>query len=117
MLGDIIKKDDFKNEKHVPVIECPDKVKAGEEFMVEVQVGKEIAHPNTVEHHIAWIDLFIHYDGDPNTVNLGRFEFGAVVGQPHVKHVIKLDKPGKLIALSYCNIHGLWESSKEIVVE
>jgi len=27
-----------------------------------------------------------------------------------------LKKSGKLIAVSYCNIHGLWESEKDIVV-
>ena len=30
---------------------------------------------------------------------------------------VSLKKSGKLIAVSYCNIHGLWESEKDIVVE
>lgn len=117
MLGDIIKKDDFKNEKHVPTIECPDSVNSEEAFSVEVQVGKEIKHPNTVEHHIKYIELFVHYDGDPNTVCLGRYDFGPSVGEPHVKAAIKLPKSGTLIALSYCNIHGLWENTKKITVK
>ena len=29
----------------------------------------------------------------------------------------KLAKSGTLIALSYCNLHGLWESSQEIKVD
>ncbi|MDU3879711.1 MAG: desulfoferrodoxin family protein, partial [Veillonella sp.] len=29
---------------------------------------------------------------------------------------VSLNKSGKLIAVSYCNIHGLWESEKEITV-
>ncbi|WGS64482.1 class II SORL domain-containing protein [Marinitoga aeolica] len=116
-LGDVIKSADFKNEKHVPVIDAPEKVKAGELFKVEVQVGKDIPHPNTVEHHISWIDLYIHYEGNPNTVHLGRFEFGPSVTEPHVITHIKLDKKGTLIAHSYCNLHGLWESEKEIDVE
>jgi superoxide reductase len=27
---------------------------------------------------------------------------------------VKINEPGKLYALAYCNIHGLWENSKEI---
>jgi len=29
---------------------------------------------------------------------------------------MKIDKAGTLVAISYCNIHGLWESTKEIKV-
>ena len=29
---------------------------------------------------------------------------------------MKTDKPGTLHALSYCNIHGLWEYTQEIKV-
>ncbi|MDU1973941.1 MAG: desulfoferrodoxin family protein, partial [Veillonella sp.] len=52
---DYIKSGDFATEKHVPVIETVDTVKAGETFHVTLSVGKDIAHPNTVEHHIEWI--------------------------------------------------------------
>jgi superoxide reductase len=27
---------------------------------------------------------------------------------------LKTDKPGTLQALSFCNIHGLWESTAEV---
>ncbi len=46
---DYIKSGDFA-EKHVPVIETVDTVKAGETFHVTLSVGRSIAHPNTVEH-------------------------------------------------------------------
>ena len=55
---DYIKSGDFATEKHVPVIETVDTVKAGETFHVTLSVGKDIAHPNTVEHHIDWIKLY-----------------------------------------------------------
>ncbi len=42
--------------------------------------------------------------------------FGPVVGEPHVKAKIKLAKSGTLIALSHCNIHGLWENTKKVSV-
>jgi superoxide reductase len=51
-LGELFQTADWKTEKHVPVIECADQVKAGEFFPVKVTLGKEIAHPNTTEHHI-----------------------------------------------------------------
>ena len=55
---------DWKTEKHVPVIDI-------EESGVRVTVGKEIAHPNTVEHHIAWLELFGE-KVDGQIVDLGR---------------------------------------------
>ena len=126
--GDRIQEADWKKEKHVPVIECPDQVKADEVFEVKVGLGKEIAHPNTTEHHIRWICLCFHPEGGKFTYDLGRFEFnahgesvaGPNQGPAYTHHVVttsvKLNKSGTLHALAYCNIHGLWESSKEIGV-
>ncbi|MDD6905264.1 MAG: desulfoferrodoxin family protein [Finegoldia magna] len=34
--------------------------------------------------------------------------------KPHVDAYVKSSKPGKVFALSYCNIHGLWESDEEV---
>ena len=58
--GALIQEADWKIEKHVPVIDCPTIVKAGEMFKVNVGLGKEVAHPNTTAHHIRWISLFFH---------------------------------------------------------
>ncbi|MEN3042588.1 MAG: class II SORL domain-containing protein [Fervidobacterium sp.] len=117
MLGEYIKSGDFKGEKHVPVIEAPDVVKKGEWFEVTVCVGKEIPHPNLVEHYIVWIELYAMPEGAPYILRIGRYEFSPTLEEPFVKTKIKLEKNSKLIALSYCNIHGLWEGSKEIKVE
>ena len=54
-IGEVVRDGDFKAEKHVPTIEAPEKIKAGEEALVKVCVGKEIKHPNTPLHHISWI--------------------------------------------------------------
>ncbi len=54
---------DWKGEKHVPVIDCPDGVGAGEKVDITVTVGKEIAHPNTTEHHIRWIRVYFVSEG------------------------------------------------------
>ena len=68
--ANVMKTDDWKKEKHVPVIDCQDKVKQGETLAVEISVGKEIAHPNTTEHHIRWIKLyFMPVDGKVVEVN------------------------------------------------
>ncbi len=126
MIGENIQQADWKTEKHVPVIECPDQVRAEEVFEVRASVGKEIGHPNTTEHHIRWIALYFHPEGDKFTYEVGRYEFnahgesvqGANQGPVHTHHAVvaamKINQPGTLHALSYCNIHGLWESKHEI---
>jgi superoxide reductase len=125
-LGERFQSADWKKEKHVPVIECPSEVKAGELFEVKVTLGKEIAHPNTTEHHIRWIQVFFHPDGEKFSYQVGYFEFcahgestaGSNQGPVYMHHAaafsMKIDKPGVLYALALCNIHGLWESAKEI---
>lgn len=124
--GELFQTADWKKEKHVPVIDCPDTVKAGEWFRVTATVGKEIPHPNTTEHHIRWIELYFHPEGDKFAYEVGRYEFnahgesvqgpntGPVYTHPEVIATLKIDKPGVLYATSFCNIHGLWLSTKEI---
>lgn len=128
-ISDVIQSADWKSEKHVPVIGAPEKVKAGETFAVEVSVGKEIAHPNTTEHHIRWIRLYFKPDNSKFVFDVATFEFnvhgesveggnkGPVYAEPTGKAVIKISSSGTLIVTSYCNIHGLWESSQPIAVE
>ena len=128
-IGEAIKSGDFKGEKHVPVIEAPGDVKAGELFTVQVSVGKEIPHPNKMEHHICWIQLYYKPEGGAFLIELANFQFGAhganmdssapgvAYSEPVGTVSVKISKPGTLYALSYCNIHGLWESEKEITVE
>lgn len=126
--GDLYQSDDWKKEKHVPVIECPDEVAADEIFQVRVSLGKEIAHPNITEHHIRWIQLFFKPEGAKFTYQVGSFNFtahgesvdGANQGPVYTNHSVvtelKLKLPGTLIATAYCNIHGLWEYAKDIRV-
>jgi superoxide reductase len=126
---DLIKSADWKKEKYVPVIECPDQVNADEFFEVAVTLGKEVSHPNTTEQHIRWITLYFQGEGENFPLQLGRFEFnahgehatGANKGPAYTNHhgvcSIKLSKSGTLFAAAYCNIHGLWESSKQIKVQ
>ena len=127
-LSERIQEADWKQEKHAPVIECPDTVKSGEVFEVKVGIGKEIAHPNTTEHHIRWIDLFFHPDGSKFPFQVGHFEFtshgestegpnqGPVYTHHQVTASLKTAKPGTLYALALCNIHGLWQSARAVQV-
>lgn len=127
--GDLFQTADWKSEKHVPVIECADAVKADEPFEVKLSLGKEVAHPNTTEHHIRWIQLFFQPEGDKFAYQVGNFEFtahgesaqGPNTGPVHTHHSVitslKIQKPGVLLATSLCNIHGLWENSKPISVK
>lgn len=127
-LGELLQGGDWKKEKHVPVITCPDTVKAGELFEIKVSIGEEIAHPNTTEHHISWISVYFHPEGDKFPHQVGHFEFsahgesiagpnqGPVYTHHGVTAWLKISKPGTLYALSFCNIHGLWESSKTVSV-
>jgi superoxide reductase len=119
---------DWKAEKHVPAIEAPDTVTAGEMFEVGVTLGKAAAHPNTTEHHIRYIRVFFKPDDDKFMYNVGNCEFaahgesaaGPNEGPVHAHHCTKFEmsttKTGTLYAVSYCNIHGLWEAKKHIAV-
>lgn len=125
-IGDRVGKADWRKEKHVPVIECPDKVKADEMFEVRLTVGKELAHPNTTAHHIRWIALYFHPDGEKFSYQIARAEFSAhgesaegadtssVYTHSSVTAWMKTKKPGTLYAVSLCNIHGLWENEKKV---
>lgn len=128
-LNDLLQSADWKTEKHVPVIDAPDKVKKGEFFRVTVTVGKEIPHPNTTEHHIRWIEAYFLADGEKFPYELGKFEFtshGESTQGPNTSTIFtnseavfsfKTGKSGVILSGSYCNIHGLWKSAKELKVE
>ena len=128
-IGDLVQEADWTKEKHVPVIECADIVKAEVFFEVKITIGKEIAHPNTTEHHISWVSLYFLPNGEKFPYHIGRYEFnahGASVQGPNTSSLythytvttgLKTSKPGALLAVSMCNIHGLWQSSKEVKVK
>ncbi|MEW5937651.1 MAG: class II SORL domain-containing protein [Candidatus Thermoplasmatota archaeon] len=122
-MKEIFQAADWKKEKHVPVIELHGALKRDAPVEVRVSVGKEIPHPNTSEHHIAWIELYFLPQGEKFPYMIGRFDFtahGASIRGPNTSTVytepaivcgFKTASPGTLIASSYCNIHGLWSSS------
>ncbi len=124
-LSEIIRTEDWKKEKHIPVIEI---IERKENIVVKITVGKEIQHPNTTEHHIRFIDLYFLPEGEQFAYHIGREEFNShgestkgantsdIYTEPIAIFTFKTNKRGKLIAFSYCNIHGLWSNEENIEI-
>ena len=99
-------------QKHVPVISAPDKVKRDEIFSVTVEVGKLKTHPNEPAHLIEWVEL---YCGD---TFLARTSLAGSLSQPKITIPVKLTHAHDFLkARAKCNIHGLWEYTKPLGVE
>ncbi len=99
-------------QKHVPVITAPDRVKRDRTFLVTIEVGKYKAHPNEPSHFIEWVEL---YSGD---TFLFRVSFAGSLSEPKITVPVKLTHAhGPLKAWEKCNLHGLWEGTKTIEVE
>ena len=120
---------DWKSEKHVPVIEFVNPPVMGEPVKVTVTVGKEIPHPNKTEHHIEWVHLYFLPDEEKFPYVIAKFDFvahGASTAGPDTSTVYTIpegtcsfdtEKNGTLIAISSCNIHGLWKNSEYVELQ
>jgi len=95
-------------KKHIPIIEAPNSVAAGESFKLTVHVGKLLTHPNEPGHHIQWVVLL------NGSLTLAIVHFTPSTTQSKVSLEITLDKTSNIRALSRCNLHGEWEYSKTI---
>lgn len=127
--ADVLRSGDWKNEKHVPTIIAPKTAKADDDITITVHVGSDIPHPNTTEHHIRWIKVCFQPDNDNFTYELADFQFtahgesvagpneGPAYTEPKATTIVKLKSSGTLMALAYCNIHGLWENYQRIEIE
>jgi len=125
-MNELFQTADWKKEKHVPVIDIIGECKKGSKITVKLQIGKEIGHPNTTEHHIEWIEALFLPDDEKYPYVIGKLNFdahGSSVNGPNTSTVycdpegtitFKTDKPGTIMAFSYCNIHGLWKNSQEL---
>jgi superoxide reductase len=111
-LGEVVKTAAQEGkEKHVPVIELVQCDECGKNA-VKITVGKETPHPNTIEHHIKWIALFGVKNGI--AVHIATFDLGPTFSVPTVVAHVNMEGLSELIAVEYCNIHGLWESSLKL---
>jgi superoxide reductase len=101
---------------HAPVISAPKSVKAGEVFTVEVSIGEKV-HDMGPAHWIEYIELAI--GNEP----VGRVEFQSRgFMKPKATFTLALPKeiaPNgviTLVAFQRCNLHGLWESTLDVMV-
>jgi superoxide reductase len=102
---------------HAPVITAPATVKAGVPFTVEVSIGEKI-HPMKANH---WIeDVELNIGNEP----AGRMDLQANgYLNPKATFTVVLAKEAApagmvtLIARQRCNLHGYWESSRNVAVE
>ncbi|MFH1478280.1 MAG: desulfoferrodoxin family protein [Candidatus Omnitrophota bacterium] len=101
-------------KKHLPVIDSPEKVKKDGAFEIKIEVGgiDGVIHPNEAAHFIEWIEL---YCGD---TFLGRSSFSGGTSYGVARFKVRLSHThGSIKARAKCNLHGLWESSRDITIE
>lgn len=120
---------EFKEDRHIPFIYIPERIKKNEDFTVKVTVGKDALHPHTKDHYIRWIEVFFQTRDEIAPNEIRKFEFTPYEEEPatpednntsmprEVTISFKTAKAGTIFATSYCNIHGLWQNSKYIEVE
>ncbi|PTD93544.1 hypothetical protein C9439_07255 [archaeon SCG-AAA382B04] len=97
-------------KKHAVLIECPDKVKKGELFEVEIRVGEYLVHPNKLSHFIEWMELY------QEETFISRISLTPEKSHYIFKTSLKLEHEHPLKARVRCNLHGVWEAKKEIEV-
>lgn len=86
--------------KHTPLIEI-EELAVGQ--LVKVSIGlKGIGHPQTEEHLIEWIRVFV--GSEP----VGEEVFGATDTPVAAFEVERSNKP--IVVQALCNLHGIWEA-------
>lgn len=98
-------------KKHCAAVCVQDQPVAGKPFAVFVRIGG-IPHPMENGHHIQFFDLFVE------DLYVSRVSFIPVVNSPEATLYLTLAREGKttLRVVSRCNLHGLWEGKRDIVV-
>ena len=91
-----------EGNKHVPFIEVQDN-------KVSIKCGKDAMHPSTEAHYIGWIKLYGLKD--KILIELGSAQFWPGLSEPLTQFQIpEIKRFSKLVAVSYCNLHGIYES-------
>ncbi|MBM4054345.1 MAG: desulfoferrodoxin [Planctomycetes bacterium] len=98
-----------KEKGHAPSVQLPGAIKAGEPFTLNIQVG-ETLHPMTPTHYIQWVEVYLGVE------LISRIEFSPLCPQAKVTIPVSVDKTSTLRVMSRCNLHGIWESTKEVKV-
>ena len=96
------------DQMHLPWILLPEFIKRNKKFDMTVKVGK-VDHPMTSEHYISCISFYI------NGKFYKRKEL-TLSGPSETKFEISLDRDSILAARAECNLHGVWESERKVVL-
>ena len=105
-------------KKHIPVIEAPETVIAGEPFEVIVTVGS-IPHVMEEKHYIEWIELYLQNklmgrkELIPSSGEKARAAF-RIEAEDICRNCGEKSVIINLRALERCNVHGIWEAYTEI---
>jgi superoxide reductase len=123
-------------KKHVPIIEAPETVIAGEPFEVTVTVGS-IPHVMEEKHYIEWVELYLHnklvgrkelspsdktaratfrVEADEALIAIKEIETCTIHGVNICGECGEKSVITTLYAREHCNIHGLWEADRKIEV-
>jgi superoxide reductase len=98
LVTDFAAASDFE-KKHAPFMTVEPK---DDHFVVTVEVGHEVAHPNGVDHYITDIELFV---GD---VSIARVDLAPAVTAPTFSLALALPAGTVVRAVEHCNLHGWW---------
>lgn len=90
--------DDF-SKKHTPYITLE---RTGDEVVVNVEVGHEVAHPNVADHYITSIELYA------GMTPIARLDLSPVVTDPKFCVPVSLPAGTVIRAVEHCNLHGWW---------
>jgi superoxide reductase len=99
-------------KKHCAAVCVHDQPVAGQPLTVHIRVGS-VPHPMENGHHIQFLDLFV------DDLYVSRVSLTPVVNSPEATLHVTLAREGKttLRVVSRCNLHGLWEGTRGIVVQ
>lgn len=95
----LVEKHEGDETKHQPIV-------TKKNHQVVVKVGN-VMHPMTLEHHISMIFL--------KTKQGGQYKMLSYLDTPIVTFELSPDDV-PLEVYGYCNLHGLWKESVEILV-
>jgi superoxide reductase len=102
-------------KSHVPMIQAPQQVKAGEVFSVEFSIGK-VLHPMGPTHWIESVQIDI--GNEPGGTLLFR-SHGYMKPEGRFNLILGDNLKGKTVSLvvqDKCNLHGIWQSSINVEV-
>ena len=95
-----------ETNQHVPFVEV-------KENTVRIRCGKNTLHPSTAAHYISWIKLY--GQKDKALVELGSTTFWPEYSLPVTEfQLADIKKYSKLVAVSYCNLHGIYETTVDV---